>query len=495
MYTEAKILNRQRRAGVLLHPTSLPSPLGNGDLGHQAYRFIEFLNANGFKVWQMLPLGVTGKDKSPYYCLSSHAGNPLLISLDWLEDKGWLNRNKISLSETEDDYRLSCLKQSFENFQLQVNDEWGTAIKEFTQENANWLDEYALFMALKTRYHNKCWYEWPKPIRHREAESMAEAKRELQADIKQKIFEQFVFYFQWQELRAYAEQHEVELFGDMPMFVPPDSVDVWAQNENFLINNDGELDYVAGVPPDFFSETGQLWGNPLYDWAYMQETNFSWWKERLATQLKFFDLIRVDHFRGLQACWQVPYQEKTAINGNWVEVPGREMLVELLATFHNLPLVAEDLGVITDPVIDLKNSFGIPGMKVLQFAFDGQNDNPHLPHLLKIGDTVYTGTHDNNTSLGWVGEINHDDKRYFEDYTGLKIEPDEEGVYSMIRLAMSSVSFLCVVPMQDILMLGSSARMNVPGTVEGNWQWRFQWEQIKPKVIDDLAHFITLYQR
>lgn len=489
------MLNKQRRAGVLLHPTSLPGPLGNGDFGHQTYRFIEFLNSNGFKVWQMLPLGVTDEDKSPYHCLSSHAGNPLLISLDWLEDKGWLDRNKISLSETEDGYRLCCLRQAAGHLYLEADEGWMKAIAEFSQQNANWLNDYALFIALKSRYQNKPWYEWPTSVRHREAASLADAKRELQTDIKQTIFEQFVFYTQWQEIRAYAKRHEVELFGDIPIFVSADSADVWAQRGNFLINNDGEMDYVAGVPPDAFSESGQRWGNPLYDWAYMQETNFSWWKERLATQLKFFDLIRIDHFRGLQACWRVPYEEKTAINGNWVEVPGREMLSELFETFHDLPLVAEDLGVITDSVIELKNSFDLPGMKVLQFAFDGHNDNPHLPHLHESNDIVYTGTHDNNTTLGWVGDAGHDNKRYFEDYTGLNIEPEEQGVYSMVHLAMSSVSFLCVLPMQDLLMLGSSARMNTPGTIEGNWQWRFEWEQLKPEAIGKLSHLITLYQR
>jgi len=495
VHTHIYTLNRQRRAGVLLHPTSLPESLGNGDLGHQAYRFIEFLHKHGFKVWQMLPLGPTHDGKSPYQCLSSHAGNPLLISLDWLQDKGWLDRKNISETETADSYRLGCLQQAAENF-YQLDDEaWTTAIAEFKKQHANWLDDYALFMALKSRYQDKPWYEWPEPVRHRETTALADASKALQLVIKQTLFEQFVFFTQWQEIRDYAKQHEVELFGDMPIFVARDSADVWAERDNFLIDKDGEMAFIAGVPPDAFSDTGQRWGNPLFDWDYMQTTGFSWWKQRFNTQLELFDMVRIDHFRGLQACWQIPQEDDTAINGSWVEVPGREMLSELFKTFPHLPLVAEDLGVITDPVIELKKSFNLPGMKVLQFAFDGNTDNPHLPHRHECDDLVYTGTHDNDTTLGWASKKEHYNKHYFEEYLGLSIASEDQAVWSMIRLAMSSVSFLCVLPMQDLLMLDSSARMNTPGTVGGNWGWRFEWQQLRPDTIKKISHFITLYQR
>ncbi|MDH5613126.1 MAG: 4-alpha-glucanotransferase [Gammaproteobacteria bacterium] len=488
-------LSRKRRAGVLLHPTSLPESLGNGDLGHQAYRFIEFLNTCGFKVWQMLPLGPTHDDKSPYQCLSAHAGNPLLISLDWLEDRGWLVREKIDVTETAGNYRLFCLKQAAENF-YQINDKsWMERISGFSREHANWLDDYALFIALKNKYQNQPWYDWPVPVRHREVTALDEASRELQATIKQTIFEQFVFFTQWHELHDYAKRYEIELFGDMPIFVAKDSADVWAQRKNFLMNEDGEMAYVAGVPPDAFSDTGQRWGNPLYDWEYMRATSFSWWKERFNTQLKLFDMIRIDHFRGLQACWQIPGDEETAINGKWVEVPGRELLLELFDTFHYLPLIAEDLGVITDEVIELKESFNLPGMKVLQFAFDGNTDNPHLPHRHKISDLIYTGTHDNDTTLGWANDEENYNKPFFEEYTGRNIESAEQGAWSMIRLAMSSVSFLCMLPMQDLLMLDSSARMNIPGTVGGNWLWRLGLEKVKAKRIEKISRLITLYQR
>jgi len=488
-------VSRKRRAGVLLHPTSFPGEEDNGDIGHKTYRFIEFLNVNGFKVWQMLPLGPTHDDKSPYQCLSSHAGNPLLISLDWLVDKGWLDKSKINLITEEKNYRLACLQHASHEFYKNKEKNWLDKLTKFKDKHAYWLDDFALFMALKGRYLCKPWYEWPVELRHREVKALQEARDELQANIKQIVFEQFIFFTQWQEIRNYAKKFGIELFGDVPIFVARDSADVWAKRENFLMDKDGNMDVIAGVPPDAFSETGQRWGNPLYDWDYMQSTSFSWWKERFNTQLALFDMVRIDHFRGLQACWEIPESEETAINGRWVEVPGREMLRELFSTIDYLPLVAEDLGVITDPVIKLKNDFNLPGMKVLQFAFDGNNANPHLPHNHQPGDVVYTGTHDNDTTFGWVIDEDNYNRRYFEDYTGNKLETDENGVLELIRLAMSSVSFLAIIPMQDLLMLDSSARMNMPGTVGDNWHWRFNWKQIRPEIIDSILYFMKLYQR
>jgi len=443
----------------------------------------------------MLPLGPTNDDKSPYQCLSSHAGNPLLISLDWLQDRGWLDKEKIGASETEDDFRQRCLQQAGEKFYRLDDKKWTSAIAAFTSQHASWLNDYALFVALKSRYQNKPWYEWPDAVRQREATALEEVARELHIIIEQAIFEQFVFFTQWQEIRDYAKQYKVELFGDMPIFVARDSADVWAQRENFLIDKHGELAFIAGVPPDAFSDTGQRWGNPLYDWDYMQATGFSWWKARFETQLKLFDMIRIDHFRGLQACWQIPNEDETAINGSWVEVPGRELLAELFNTFSHLPLVAEDLGVITDPVIELKKSFNLPGMKVLQFAFDGNNRNPHLPHRHARHDVVYTGTHDNDTTLGWASSSGNYNRQYFEEYIGLPIETAEQAARAMMRLGMSSVSFLCILPMQDLLMLGSEARMNTPGTVGDNWQWRFQWQQVEAETLEKIARLVTLYQR
>lgn len=488
-------LDRKRRAGVLLHPTSLPGPYLNGDIGHQAYRFIEFLSSSGFKVWQMLPLGPPHEDKSPYQCMSSHAGNPLLISLDWLEDKNWLVRKKIQLDMMDDNYRLECLVQAA-NYFYRLNDKvLLTELKEFREQHKNWLDDFCLFMALKHKYKYLSWYDWPESIRHRELKALESERKELKQQINQTLFEQFIFFKQWHEIRLYAKQHNIELFGDMPIFVAKDSADVWAQRENFLMDSDGEMEFVSGVPPDAFSETGQRWGNPLYDWETMTVTKFSWWKERFATQLELFDMIRLDHFRGLQACWYIPATDETAINGLWVEVPGKELLLELNNTFKHLPLIAEDLGVITDDVIALKNQFNLPGMKVMQFAFDGNNANPHLPHCHHPEDVIYTGTHDNDTTLGWLNNENNYNKQFYKEYMNSDEEKFEEPVFTVIRQAISSVSFMCIIPMQDVLMLDSSGRMNVPGTITGNWSWRFEWEQLKPETVKRILRIISLYQR
>ena len=488
-------INRKRRAGVLLHPTSLPVSRGNGDLGHQAYRFIEFLNHCGFKVWQMLPIGPTHEDKSPYQCLSSHAGSPLLISLEWLQDKGWLDLNQLETESEDDAYRYLCLRQAADNFYASDDKDWLRKLAAFTIKHQHWLDDYALYSALKIRYKNKPWYEWPKEVRHREANALRITSEELQQEIKQTLFEQFVFFTQWHEIREYAKQHKVELFGDMPIFVAHDSADVWASRENFLMDTDGNMSVVAGVPPDAFSETGQLWGNPLYDWGYIKTHNFDWWQQRFATLLDMFDIVRVDHFRGLQACWEIPASETTAMDGIWVEVPGKEMLEVLFKRFDSLPLVAEDLGVITPQVIALKNAFNLPGMKVLQFAFDGNNKNPHLPHRHRPRDLVYSGTHDNDTTLGWLRDTNHYNNDFFHDYLNCSTDDDVENVWDIISSVLASVSFMSILPMQDLLLLDTNSRMNVPGTSEKNWLWRFDWQQLEPGTREKIAHLIDLYER
>lgn len=487
--------DRTRRSGILLHPTSLPESIGNGDIGHQAYRFIEFLHSCGFKVWQMLPLGPTHEDKSPYQCLSSHAGNPLLISLDWLQDKGWLNCELVDKNLTDENYRLMCLQQASEYFYHLADVNWSEKITVFIKQHDYWLDDYALFMGFKYLYDNKPWYEWPEAARHRDPAALKKVRADSANVIKQTIFEQFIFFTQWHEIRVYAKKHQVELFGDMPIFVAHDSADVWVERKNFLMDADGHMNVVSGVPPDAFSDTGQRWGNPLYDWDYMQSNQFAWWKDRFKTQLELFDMIRIDHFRGLQACWQIPSQDDTAANGSWVNVPGKELLSELYRSFKNLPLVAEDLGVITDEVIQLKQAFNLPGMKVLQFAFDGNNANPHLPHMHDVNDVVYSGTHDNETTCGWINDESQYNKTFFEDYTGESIENNEQGVWRMIRLAMSSVSFLCVIPLQDLLLLDSSARMNTPSTVGNNWHWRFKWKQVKKESVEKIKIIMHVYQR
>ncbi len=490
-----KGVNRLRRAGVLLHPTSLPGRGDNGDMGHDAYRFIEFLQEQGYRVWQMLPLGPTHEDKSPYQCLSSHAGNPLLISLDWLVDIGWLDPAKIELDTAEEGYRPACLQQAGQQFYKAASVSWHQQFDEFKLKHWHWLDDYSLFVALKARNQGQAWTSWPLLERHRDTDVLQTVREELASVIAQTLFEQFVFFTQWHEIREYAKQHNVELFGDMPIFVAADSADVWAQKENFLMDENGEVEYVAGVPPDAFSDTGQRWGNPLYDWDYMQSSNFEWWKQRFNTQLELFDMIRIDHFRGLQACWYIPADDETAINGEWVEVPGQQMITELFSAFTDMPLVAEDLGVITDEVIALKNHFDLPGMKVLQFAFDGNSLNPHLPHAHLPNDVIYSGTHDNDTTLGWLQNTNNYNAAFFNDYTATRKLSDEDMLLYMIRLAMASVSFLCVTPLQDILKLDSNARMNTPGTLGGNWHWRFEWSQFDADFNQQIQQLMTIYQR
>lgn len=492
---EYQSMNKSRCAGILLHPTSLPGPLSGGDIGHEAYRFVEFLHACGIKVWQMLPLCPPHEDLSPYQCFSAHAGNPSLISLDWLVDRGWLDLEAIQYPETDRLYRSICLRRAYDNFTQTSDIEWKHRLEAFRLKNQSWLDDFALFVGLKKRYGMNPWYQWPPALRQRDKAALLQAAHELSQEIDLAVFEQFIFFTQWREIRAYAARHNVRIFGDMPIFVSHDSADVWANRENFQVNQDGSMAFVSGVPPDAFSPTGQKWGNPLYDWAYMQRDGFKWWKDRLATLLQLFDLIRVDHFRGLDACWEIPAEDETAVNGHWCDVPGETLLRALHDSYPSLPLVVEDLGVITDRVNALKNSFGLPGMKVLQFAFDGNSANPHLPHRHRHCDVVYTGTHDNDTTLGWIKDEEKYNKDFFLAYSGCRSDSAEEQMLAMLRMALSSVSFLCVLPMQDILLLDSSARMNTPGTVCDNWAWRFSWQQVNPERTEQITRLIALYQR
>jgi len=485
----------QRRAGILLHPTSLPGPYASGDIGHSAYRFIEFLANSGCTVWQMLPLGPTHSDDSPYQCLSVHAGNPLLISLDWLVEKGWLDLDKISAEKNSKKFRLKCLNEAHRNFITDSNKLWQKEFDAFKRLHKEWLDDYTLFIAIKRSQHGKSWNEWPEELTQRNKQALKLARNEYAESISQIEFEQFVFFTQWHELKEYAHQHNVKLFGDMPIFVSYDSADVWAQRENFLLNKKGEALFVAGVPPDAFSDEGQRWGNPLYDWQYMQSSKFDWWKQRFETQLELFDLIRIDHFRGFEACWQIAADEETAINGEWVKTPGQSLLKELFKTFKSLPLVAEDLGLITEEVQKLRKEFSLPGMKILQFAFDGDARNQYLPHNHEASSVVYTGTHDNDTSLGWYQSLNESARRQLHEYLGVQEFSQLDMPWVFNRLALASVANLAILPMQDILSLDSSHRMNVPGTTEDNWQWRFEWQQVWPSLSADLKKLISLYDR
>jgi 4-alpha-glucanotransferase len=366
------------------------------------------------------------------------------------------------------------------------------AYRHFVKEQAFWLEDFSLYMALRGEAGDRRWMDWPVSLRDRHPQSLDEARTRLSQVIARVKFEQFVFFEQWRGLKDYAHQHGVEIFGDMPIFVAHDSAEVWAHREYFDIDEYGWTQTVAGVPPDYFSETGQRWGNPHYRWDVMQEDGFRWWVRRMATQLEFFDLVRIDHFRGLEAYWEIPAEAKTAQQGHWVKAPGKALLQALYEAFDDLPIVAEDLGTITAEVESLRSSFGIPGMKILQFAFDGNNDNPYLPHCHEENCIVYTGTHDNDTALNWYESLAEQQQNYVKNYLGY---PQEAMPWPLMRCAWSSVARLAIVPMQDILGLGAGQRMNTPGTTQGNWQWRYTWDQVDSHLAERLLELTQLYAR
>ena len=482
----------RRRAGVLLHPTSLPGGHGNGDLGPDAYRFVDFMAACGFTVWQTLPLGPTHDDLSPYSAQSVHAGNPRLIALEPLIEAGWLQPDRgPGANETDWLYRQRQLVKARYGFQEKGGTEH-SAYKAFLQRHQSWLDDYALYEAIRLVQGQRAWFDWPHELRDRQLGALAAARQQFSDTVTQVQFEQFLFYQQWTALKYYANERGILIFGDIPLFVGYDSADVWAQREAFLLDSEGQRQVVAGVPPDYFSATGQLWGNPHYAWERMRTNGFRWWKERIRTQLTLFDLLRIDHFRGLEAYWEIPASAGTAIAGQWRQAPGDELFKALRAEFGDLPLVAEDLGIITPEVEALRDAHGLPGMKVLHFAFGGEADNPYLPHNHIPNSVVYTGTHDNNTTLGWFTELDEQTRAHLFDYLGG--EP-ERMLELLVRTAFASVARLAVVPMQDVLELGDKDRMNRPGVAEGNWRWRFRWEQVRPGVAAQYRRLLGLYGR
>lgn len=476
----------RRRAGILLHPTSLPGPEQHGIIGHDAFRFIEFLAQAGVSVWQTLPLGPTHNDKSPYQCLSAHAIDPNFISLEWLYDRQLLKQDP-TLSTKNNKQQL--LKEAFTVFK-QEND--GDDFQKFKQQHSYWLEDFSAFMAIREIQDNKAWWDWEKSLRDRESKAINAFSDKYSDLIEYFQFIQFIVFKQWLQLKAYANQHGVLIFGDLPIYVALDSADVWANRKQFSLDKNGNPTSVAGVPPDYFSETGQRWGNPLYNWAIMKKDGFRWWVDRMRSQYELFDLIRIDHFRGLQAYWEVPAEEETAINGKWVKAPGESLLNKLESSFGGLPLVAEDLGTITEEVHKLRHSFSIPGMKILQFAFDRNPDNPYLPHNHERDSVIYTGTHDNDTTLAWYEGLDPESQDYVCQYLG---GDNLSMPWTLIRTALASVAQLAIIPMQDILGLGKGYRMNTPGTTEGNWTWRFNWTQIQDNLIQDLQQLNKLYNR
>lgn len=469
---------------MLLHPTSLPGTGGQGGLGPGARRFVDLLQACGFSVWQTLPLGPTHSDWSPYQCLSIHAGNTGLVCREELVARGWLDASARASGDS--------LQQARAGFDRHADPAVHQDLADFREQHLDWLDDYALYQAIRQAHDQHAWLDWPAPLRNRHKAALARARNAYADSIEQICFEQFLFFTQWHALRDYAHQHGVVLFGDIPIFVAHDSADVWSHRELFSTDRQGNLDVVAGVPPDYFSETGQRWGNPLYRWDRLAADDFNWWLKRVRNQLELFDIIRLDHFRGFEQYWEIPAQEETAINGRWVAAPGAALFARLAEEFGDLPLVAEDLGTITPEVEAMRLRFGLPGMKILQFAFDGNPDNPYLPHNHEPLSVVYTGTHDNDTTLGWYEARDQDAKQAVLDYLG---NPPDPMPWPVIRAAFASVARLAIVPFQDILALGSEHRMNMPGTTEGNWEWKFDWHEVPDSLPAHIHELLYRYAR
>ncbi len=508
-----------RSSGILLHPTSFPGPHGIGDLGQAAYQFVDFLVEAGQSLWQVLPLGPTGYGDSPYASFSSFAGNPLLINLDTLVELGDLNATDLAdLPDFPIDavdfgrvihWKIPLLEKAARNFLTNADSERKAEFETFCTEQAAWLDDFALFMAVKEQFDQKAREEdifgatwnnyWDKDIALRRPEAMQRWRKQKANAIVIKKALQYYCFQQWGQLRRYANERGIKIIGDTPIFVAPDSVDVWANRKLFLLDEAGQPTVVAGVPPDYFSETGQLWGNPLYNWQAMTAQGYQWWIDRIQATLQLVDIIRIDHFRGFEAYWEIPAGEETAIVGKWVKAPGKALFEIVEKALGHLPILAEDLGVITPEVEALRDSFNFPGMKILQFAFDSKEAgglnaaNLFLPHNHRRNAVVYTGTHDNDTTKGWYQKRTLEEQDFIRRYLA---RPDDDIVWYFIRMAMASVACFAIVPMQDVLNLGSDARMNTPSTLgNNNWAWRYRPEALNDWVSNRLLELVTLYGR
>ena len=494
----------ERSAGILLHPTSLPGPFGIGDLGSEAYSFVDFLEAAGQKLWQVFPLGPTGYGDSPYQCFSAFAGNPLLISPEKLAKDGFLSLKEISVYQKSDPYKIDygevihykklILKKAYLNFKKNSNGQEEN-YNSFCNENEEWLNDFAFFMAAKDFHGGELWTKWDKGLVVRDKKSLDEWKQKLTDDINYHKFVQFQFLHQWCNLKKFANEKGIKIIGDTPIFIAYDSADLWANKSIFTVDKEGNLETVAGVPPDYFSSTGQLWGNPLYRWDVMEKDDFLWWRLRISDTLKLVDIIRIDHFRGFEAYWEIPGNAKTAEKGKWVKAPGEKLFDILKKHLGELPILAEDLGVITKAVEALRDKFEFPGMKILQFAFGTGMERRFLPHNITPKSVVYTGSHDNDTTRAFF-EKEKEAKNDIYSHTQKYLDYDGDNiVQKLIKTAYASVADIVIIPMQDVLNLGGESRMNFPGKLGGNWTWRFTWEQVPDFLADTYKEMAELYER
>jgi 4-alpha-glucanotransferase len=492
----------ERASGILLHPTSLPGPFGIGDIGPQAMQWINFLSKAGCSLWQMLPLGPTGYGDSPYQCFSAFAGNTYLISPDAL-----LEDNLLVSSDLEDfpicpvervDFgvviqaKIRLLNKAYQHFKGEAGGCFLADFEQFCSDQADWLDEYALFMALKDAHNGEPWTKWDASLRTMKSERIKAARKELEDETRRHAFWQYLFYKQWIKLKVYAQERNISLVGDVPIFVAHDSADVWANQALFYLDRTGQPSVQSGVPPDYFSPTGQLWGNPIYRWPVHKSSGFRWWIARLKKVLELVDIVRLDHFRGFCGYWEVPGKAATAEKGRWRNAPGKDFLTSLKNELGDLPIIAEDLGVITPDVVALREEFDLPGMKILQFAFGDSPTNPFLPHNYPCDCVAYTGTHDNDTALGWYQRVPENEKGFYRRY----LDRDGSQVsWDLIRSVWSSTASYAVAPLQDFLELGNEARMNYPGNPSGNWTWRLLPEQLSNGLAERISELNYLYDR
>ncbi len=490
----------ERSSGILLHISSLPGDGGVGSLGKDAFQFVDFLAQTKQKIWQILPLGPVGYGNSPYQCYSAFAGNQMFIDIQLLVTDRLISKDKVVFPdfkakkvefERVEEWKMSLFREAFAGFQKSF-DRYKDEYVVFMSHNSWWLDDYALFRSLKTKYGESVWNTWKKKLVIRDKHTIDESFKELHAEIDFHRFLQFVFFRQWYRLKNYANSKGIRIIGDIPLYVSFDSVDVWANQDIFILDENSAPTQVGGVPPDYFSETGQLWGNPVFDWERVAERDFDWWLARMHFNLRMFDQVRVDHFRGLESYWSIAAEAKTAIIGEWLPAKGHDLFRKLKEHLGTLEIIAEDLGVITPEVEKLRDDFDLPGMKVLQFAFGSDATNLNLPHNYTSNFIVYTGTHDNDTSLGWFNSIDKKERRMLRKYISGN---GKQFVQNLIQQAWASAAHTAIIPMQDVLGLDTDARMNTPGVANGNWNWRFTWAQIRSNHKIFLRNITEKYNR